>query len=100
MHIALNLQLPVNRTGTFRFPLRHETEELLRVGMNKLRPFRRSTNAEGLRSFSSPIDGRAFEAYSHAIGGRRRVLCIDIYEDGVAFPSSGTKTMSPVRLRF
>lgn len=96
----LNIALPVNSTGTFRCPLQLAKDQLDIHGLSVLQRFRRCTNAAGERTFSCPIDGIILEKYSDTMGETDRILCVDVYCDGVCLPNGDTQSISPLRVRF
>lgn len=100
MHSNLSLNIPINRTGTFWCPLTVSRDELNSLGLGSLRLFQRSTDYEGHRTYSSPIDGRAYESCTASIADRGLILTFDVYCDGVALPESGTQSVSPLRARY
>lgn len=100
LHAHLKLQISENTSRTFRCSLKLTCNELSRLGISALRQFRESRSHVGTRKFCTPIDGRALQAYTDTVHDKGLVLCVDIYCDGVALPSAGTQSLSPVRVRY
>lgn len=74
LHGHLDMDIPVNTTGTFRCPLALLKQQVQKNGTWSIQSYRRSYDDNGNRTFSCPCDSYAMQSYSEQVGEKGVVV--------------------------